>query len=251
MQKISTFSLFILLVFCSTLVVGQNSQWVTTDAGTQLEVFPASTDLDQKTPLKSGASATAVSNTLTTLFASDNTFAGNMFDVEVLGSLPIIINALDINIRTYNSSTCTIRVYYKEGTYAGSNNSSANWTLASEVTGVVPQGANNATHISTENIILNPGTTYGFYVTISDYPSAEMLYTNGSNVYSNADIKITTGIGKGDPDFSGSNFNSRIWNGTIYYTEGELVPFSMWSVVAFFLLISLTLLYRFRKKILA
>jgi len=248
MQKISTLSLFIILVFCSVTVIGQSSYWVTTDAGTQMEVFPAGSKANSGLKLKSGSSVSSGSNSLTTLFATDNSFAGNMFDVEVVGSSPISINAFDINISTYNASTCTIRVYYKEGTYVGNESTSSGWTLASEISGVVPQGANLPTHISTDDILLEAGNTYGFYITITDFPSAEMLYTNGSNVYNNDDIKITTGIGKGNPDFTGSTFEPRTWNGTIYYSPAEVVPVSSWAVIVAFLLITTSVVLRIRKK---
>lgn len=249
MQKLSTLSLFLILVFCSTSVIGQSSYWVTTDAGKQMEVFPANTK--SNLPLKSGSAISSSPSSLTTLFASDNSYAGNMFDVEVVGSSSILINAFDLNIAPDLSSTCTIRVYYREGTYVGHANAPADWTLASEITGVVPQGTNLTTHVSTDDILLEAGNTYGFYITITDYPSASMRYTNGSNIYSNEDIKITTGIGKGDPDFSGSNFDPRTWNGTIYYSTTTTVPVSMWTVVALFLIITTTLVYRSRRKKLA
>ncbi|MBK8432172.1 MAG: hypothetical protein IPL28_13150 [Chloroflexi bacterium] len=48
-------------------------------------------------------------------------------------------------------------------------------------------------------------------------PAAIMQYTNGSNVISNADLSLTLGVGKGNPDFTGNTFANRSWNGTIYY----------------------------------
>jgi hypothetical protein len=237
MKKDSFLISLIFLIFCSMSVVAQSSYWVTTDAGNQMEVFPVQS-------LKSGSSAAASgSNSLTTLFASDNWYAGNMFDVEVVGSSSIFINSFDINIEASNNSTCTIRVYYKEDTYVGSQATSGDWTLVSEIPNVVPQGANSPTHISTDNIILEAGNTYGFYITVTDYPSANMLYTNGSNVYNNEDIEIRTGYGINSPDFSGFN-DQRSWNGTIYYSTAPLVPFSIWAVIMAFLLITLTVLYK-------
>ena len=71
------------------------------------------------------------------------------------------------------------------------------------------------------------GNTYGLYVTIAGPPGNDdidhqLLYTNGSNTYTNADLKITTGIGVAYPFGSGGIFPSRTWNGTIFYTPAAV-----------------------------
>ncbi|MEW6197210.1 MAG: PEP-CTERM sorting domain-containing protein [Planctomycetota bacterium] len=51
-----------------------------------------------------------------------------------------------------------------------------------------------------------------------------MRYTNippALTLYENDDLKLTGGIGKGSPPFTGSTFASRMWNGTVYY---DVVP---------------------------
>src|SRR5690606_36216889 len=39
--------------------------------------------------------------------------------------------------------------------------------------------------------------------------------------YTDAYMIIETGVGKGNPDFTGSTVDSRSWNGTVYYCAGE------------------------------
>lgn len=165
--------------------------------------------------LSTGASASL----LTTTFASDNNFAGNMFDVQV-GASGLMITAMDVNLDS-RGQTANISLYTRSGTYAGHTDSVAGWTLRDTVF-VTSSGDNIATFVDFADFTFDAGGLFGLYVTISDYVgSPHMLYTNGSNVYSNTDLTITTGIGKGNPDFTGSNFSPRTWNGTLYY---ETVP---------------------------
>jgi hypothetical protein len=76
-----------------------------------------------------------------------------------------------------------------------------------------------------------------------------MHYTNGADVYSDDHLQITAGIGKGSPDFTGGTFNPRIWNGTIYYTTGESVPFRGWAFWVIGGLITMFILLRSRRAL--
>lgn len=241
MKKTYTPIVILLLIFSSISVIGQGTYWVTTDAGNQMQV---STNSVQNLPLNTPGTS------LTTIFGTDNSFAGNMFDVEVVGSSSIYINSFDLNIVVDANPTCTIRVYYRDDTYVGHDGSSAGWNLVSEISGVVPQGTDVPTHIVTDNILLSPGNTYGFYITVTDYPSATMLYTNGSNVYNDGFIEVRTGYGMASPDFGG-NFDPRTWNGTIYYSTSIAVPVPYWAIGLVLLLIPATVVLRSRRKRLA
>ena len=57
----------------------------------------------------------------------------------------------------------------------------------------------------------------GFYVT--DTSGSAMRYTNGANTYTNAELKLTLGVGKTYP--FGTTFSPRTWNGTIHYTISQ------------------------------
>jgi subtilisin family serine protease len=156
---------------------------------------------------------------LTTLFASNNGFAGNMFDLQV--NEVLTITRFEINIDTLGS-TNTIEIYYRLGTCVGHESSPDGWILLGSDTGVVSNGTNNPTPVNIGGLMLGPGQVYGFYVNLASYPSSDMRYTDGGpTVFSNAQMSLTTNCGKGNPAFTGDTFFPRQWNGTIYYTIGS------------------------------
>jgi len=182
----------------------------------------------------------AVPGSITTLFAHDNRqFHGNMFDVTVVN--PLSITGFDVNL-TWGGDT-TVTVFYRNGTYVGSETTPGDWTLLGSAT-VTSQGPNTATYVPITSGVL-PAGDYGFYVRVPAIfeinTGIDMHYTSGSNTYSNSDISIITGIGVGgdfgDPDacnhwsrnypLTGGAciFLDRMWNGTIYYdTEPAVAP---------------------------
>ena len=159
------------------------------------------------------------SGALTTMFATNNSFAGNMFDMEVVGTNPILITSFDMNLTFNGYPSCTVSVYYREGGYAGHENTASDWTLIGTQAGIVPAGDNLPTPAAIGGVILRPGIRYGFYATVTDY-KAVMLYTNiaAGTIYEDNNLRIISGIGKGNPDFNGQLFQGRVWNGTVYYT---------------------------------
>jgi hypothetical protein len=152
---------------------------------------------------------------LTTEFASDNSYAGNMFDIVPKANLGI--NALDVNVGPAGLVT-TITVYYRLGTSVGYEGSSAGWIYLASGTATAA-GDNARTHvdISGNGVQFVQGQTYGIYVYANYSGGATMYYTDGSNTYENADLKLVTNCGNGDPPFTGGIFYPRIWNGAIYY----------------------------------
>lgn len=159
--------------------------------------------------------------TISTPFTGGNTFAGNMFDVTNLTLDPVqILGTFRVNISGAGPSS--LSVYYRSGSYVGFESSPDGWTLLGTDTGVTPLGVNQKTPIDVGNsFFIGGGGTYGFYVTVSDYPSSSMQYTNGNLTVSDGTLQIVTGIGKGDPDFTGATFTPRIWNGEIDYAVGS------------------------------
>jgi uncharacterized repeat protein (TIGR01451 family) len=138
-----------------------------------------------------------------------------MFDIENIGTDPITITSFDINIST-GAVGALISVYSVPGTYVGNETNPGPWTLMGTDT-VNSNGTNVPTPVAVGGLTINPGETYGLYVTVSNYPTASMNYTNGDNIIANTEVELTLGSGKGNPDFTGSTFPSRSWNGTIYY----------------------------------
>lgn len=153
---------------------------------------------------------------LTTLFAGNNSFAGNTFDVTA--TVDLTIDSFAVNLGPGTATTITI--YWRPGTSVGFEGSAAGWTSLGSDT-VAPAGADVPTPVNIGGLALVAGNTYGFYVDVESYPSASLQYTNGGpTVYSNADLSLTTQFGKGNPAFTGADFFPRQWNGTIFYTLG-------------------------------
>ncbi|MFS8520703.1 MAG: kelch repeat-containing protein, partial [Micromonosporaceae bacterium] len=151
---------------------------------------------------------------LTTLFASNNGFAGNTFDIEP--TVPLVIRGFDVNISPAGGQH-TVTIYWKEGTADGFESDPAAWTvLGSDV--VTSAGLDQPTHVDVGGLQLAPGETYGFYVDLESYPSGTLRYTDGGPAtFSNAHLELTTYVGKANPAFTGSTFAFRQWNGTVHY----------------------------------
>lgn len=166
--------------------------------------------------------AQVTTGSLTTTFASNNSFDGNMFDVTVLGADDVTITSFDINLET--GETDTISVYYKAGTYAGFETNSGAWTLLGSAS-VTSSGTDVPTPLPVGGLTIPAGQTYGIYVTktttCQNGASGCLLYTNGAVSVANADIQLDAGIGLGGLFGSlGGPFSPRSWNGTVYYQYG-------------------------------
>ena len=160
--------------------------------------------------------AQVTTGSLTTMFASNNGQSGNMFDVTVLGTADVTITSFDINC---DVGATNFEVYYKAGTYVGSETTPGAWTLAGSLAGVTCNGLDVPTPLAIGGIVIPAGQTYGLYVT--DASGTGINYTNGANTFANADIQIDLGVGVAYP--FGSTFSPRSWNGTIYYEYGTAV----------------------------
>jgi hypothetical protein len=168
------------------------------------------------TALLSIAALPAMAQSLTTTYATNNQFAGNTFDLTP--SVSMTVNSFDVHLG--GNAETTVAIYWRPGTSNGFESTSAGWTLLGTAT-VTAQGAGNPTPVAIGGLSMTAGQTYGIYVDVQSYPSAAMLYTNGVMPYANADLTITPFYGKGNPAFSGSTFNPRTWNGTVYYTKTQ------------------------------
>lgn len=165
--------------------------------------------------------ATKAPGQLTTLFASNNGFRGNMFDIEPITDITEI-TAIDVNVDPAGLAT-NVDVWYRMDTCVGHDLSPTGWMLLGSGTGTAA-GVDLPTFIDLagNGVSFAAGGTYGMYVDITNYPSPGMNYTNapGPQNYSNAELSLTTYYGKGDPAFTGSTFSTREWNGTVYYEAG-------------------------------
>ena len=165
---------------------------------------------------------------ITTTFAGGNNYAGNMFDVTTFDN-SLTITSADLHLQDSGTSAL-VSIYTRVGGYAGFEADSSAWTLQDQAS-VISAGDGNATLFDFADFNLNSNTTYGFYFTVTDY-AVRMNYTNGNNVYSNADLQITTGIGRGENDFAGNVFNPRTWNGTLHYNTTSIPEPASYGIFA-------------------
>ena len=151
------------------------------------------------------ATSTPTTNSLTTTAAGGNGCSGgNMFNI-VTGGSPVTVYAFDV---TPNSTAVqNVNVYYKVGTYVGSETTSGAWTLLGtySINGV----AKTLINMPTANLNIPAGSTYGIYI------NYDAVYTTGTGNYSNSDITINAGAGLCGL-FTSVN-TPRIFNGTVYY----------------------------------
>ena len=175
-------------------------------------------------PFSAVFAATSTSS-LTTLFATDNQYAGNMFNLTVLSANDVVINSFDVNINSDLHENTSVSVYYRLGGYSGYEANASAWTLVG-TTSVATNGINVPTPISVGDFTLAAGQTYGIYITVDNYsmPYIRMYYTEGTTTYQDDYLKISDSIGRGTPNFSGITILERLWNGTIYYTVQPPTP---------------------------
>jgi hypothetical protein len=192
----------------------------------------------------------AYSASLTTTFASDNGQDGNMFEIHAINT--VVITRFDGNISIPGDN---MRIYYKAGSYTGSEDNSAVWTLVGTANSLVSNGDDVPTPIPISvNVTIPAGQTYSFYIT-GDGTGSGVNYTNGTAehaVYvSDSNIEILQGIGIAYP--FGLTFSPRIWNGTVYYNSSSSAAtaaptMTEWGMIMFIALAGLGAVYYLRKQ---
>lgn len=163
-------------------------------------------------------------NALTTTFVGGNNHRGNMFDISATND--VVINSFDAN----PEGNTTIVIYYKVGSYSGSESNPAAWTFIDSVP-IISNGTGNPTPIPIDiNVTIPAGQTYAFYVSSTNL-NVNLNYTNGTSVgsafASDANITFYEGIGLEYP--FGGNYSPRVWNGIIRYTLASDPVSYMWS----------------------
>jgi hypothetical protein len=169
------------------------------------------TDTPTRTPTPT---ATPLPRVLYTTFEGGNGAHGNMFDIYAYNDLTI--TGFDLNVDSFGSET--VEIWYRSGSYYGYESSSSYWTLLA-VVNVIGEGSGNPTHVNVDPFHIQEGQSYGLYIWLDSGTSGGIDYSDGTEVYSNSDLQITSGTGNG-ADW-GSVYQPRIWNGAIYYQPGN------------------------------
>ena len=160
---------------------------------------------------------------LTTTFAGGNGGAsgwGNFFELTNTSGKALLITKLDVNASSSASTKFTIDVYITSKTFVGKDGTPAVWTKVATGSGV-SKGRNNKTPVDITDFVLSPSGSYGIAIYFN---GSAMAYTNGRGgagsltTFKNSDLTLKAGVSRAGR-FSGSKFDPRIWNGTIYYSK--------------------------------
>mgnify|MGYP000375852348 CR=1 FL=1 len=190
------------------------------------DIDNGSTDNCGVDTLTMGVPDPGMQTTLPISFAAGNGQAGNMFDMMALND--ITVDSFDVNSQAAAGVLVDFEVYFKTGSWIGSDMTAADWGLVGTVTGVASAGPGVGTPLGLALAIdVMAGDTVAFYVTSTD--GANVFYTNGGIVgdvwASDANLELYEGAGKVYPfldTFQPRNFNGNI----IYSTPAGIVPFN-------------------------
>jgi hypothetical protein len=160
---------------------------------------------------------------LTTTLVGGNAQAGAMFDLTALNR--ITITGFDyLSSSELAPSMQEIEIYHVSDrtSFVGKDADPSQWTLIERVAverQPSPVAAPNPTRVAlSSGFTMEPGETIGIYFTRNAaLATTSIRYTNGPlGAFSTPDLIFEDrGLGKSYPFLS--NFNPRIWNGTIYY----------------------------------
>jgi len=148
--------------------------------------------------------------------------------LDISASQDITITCFDANL--YSGTTADYEIYYKTGSFVGSESNAGAWTFLGGTTALTSAGNNLPTNIPIPvNVYIASGQTCAFYVTNTF--GGGTSYTDGTAANailgSDANITIRGGVGKSYP--YGLTFNYREFNGTAHYTLGTPLDVSLTS----------------------
>jgi hypothetical protein len=170
--------------------------------------------------------------TFTTLFASDNHFAGNMFDLRATDPGGLVVTGWQVNIGDPlpQETPVNVTIYWRTGSYVGATNSQEGWNELGSAT-VLSRGQNRGTPVPVGGLELPYDQTIGVYVLLTDYiddfppPTVPaMYYTNipgAPSTFDDGSLVLTGGVAKGVPPFTGDTYANRMWNGGIDYLDSN------------------------------
>ncbi len=131
---------------------------------------------------------------LGTTFAAGNNQSGAMFDIT--GTNAIEIQGFSV-YPVGTATTADVEVFYKTGTFVGSETDAGDWTSIGTATGLVGEQDNYVA--LTTPLAVAPGQTMGIHITRTDGVGANLYYSNSSPVgtvfTSDANLSIKSGTG--------------------------------------------------------
>jgi len=197
----------ILLTSASGCDIGDN---IIQNCGRGISLQDSGLNYIHDNEISDNAGGALISESLETMFASNAGWDGNMFDLTP--SQDILITGFDCNIDSLTDET--VEIYYKSGTYLGSEFNPAAWTFLGS-TVVTAQGDDNPTYVPIGDLALTSGQTYGLYITGT--PGVGLEYTMAVTTFDDGTLQFQSGCGIGYP-FGPAIFTMRTWNGRIHYS---------------------------------
>ncbi len=205
---------------------GQGAYTVNISKLVDVEAFQ-DTAVCEGEPVSLTATTSGFRSGLTTTFAGGpSNRSGAMFDVKALDD--VVIRNFSANIRKLNAAinTADFEIYYKTGSYAGSENDPSDWSLLDTANNVLLANVNSPTNIPGDlNLPLTPNRTYAFYITTS---TTNVVFAMTNNTTGNSVIATDGIIEVTDGDGLNHSFiddvSNRIFNGIVNYdTEAGLL----------------------------
>lgn len=177
------------------------------------------------------AQCVSYGSALATSYVSNNSNKGEMFNVSTTNAITVI--CFDLNLIL--GSNGHYEIYYKVGSYVGSENNAAAWTLIGSNPSVPCVGFDAPSPMNIPiNLFIPAGQTYAFYVTATNVAATTGIrYTNNAGyttIASDANVTIAGGIGKAYP--FGTTYNNRSFNGTLHYAPGNVLPVELTAFYA-------------------
>jgi hypothetical protein len=195
---------------------GFNINWYSTPGGSLLgsgNTFTTPIITSTTTYYAAASTGGGGTNTinLNPLVGGNGCGGGNMFNVTPVTNVDI--TGFNSNLGASAGTSVTVNIYYKLGTYVGSQLVAGDWTFHTAST-VIAAGPNNATLVPITPLPLNAGQQYAIFF------NADVDYTNITPpvFYTNSDMTVELGDGLCGL-FSGNNVG-RAFNGSILYTAG-------------------------------
>ena len=161
----------------------------------------------------------------TTLTSDYSSWNGNMFDIECHED--VVISSFDVNVSTLAGDLAGVDIWYKSGSYVGSEATPSDWTFLGTDNKAVSAGPDAYTTVAISSPELSAGNTYAFYVRVGNGDS--MHYSAGSSTWNNSDMTITCGasLGGSNPFNAAATSSQRTWNGRLRYRSSADSPHLM------------------------
>ncbi|NQW42536.1 MAG: PKD domain-containing protein [Bacteroidetes bacterium] len=150
--------------------------------------------------------------------ASTSSFNGGYFNITPINN----INIDSFTIRLWQNVGTTLRLYSRIGTFVGNQTNANAWTLVNQGAATTfIKGGQVYAMISAKNMILNTGTTYGFYITVDPTSGGNDIFlTNGATNISNSDMTHIGGSVAGSLFASSGIISTWTMNLEVKYKKG-------------------------------